>query len=705
MNFSKPLTLLALITSLLTSNGLFSQHTDWCGTDPYNEELSNDPHARQFADGVIQQLRKDTKHYLNNPENFRDEEVYIIPLVVHVIHDNGIGNISYEQILDGVRILNEDLRRMNADTTGTRDVFKPHAVDSRIEFRLAKIDPNGNCTNGVVRIDDPFFAYNGNNQAKQLSVWPPNRYFNYWLSNHLPTSGEGLLLGYAQFPFWGVNNNYGVMQRNDRFGSIGTASNSDGRTTSHEVGHCLGLYHTFQSGCGGDCSDSGDEVCDTPPVSESSWGCSWGDNTCSNDMQGPSPYTEDVNDQIENYMSYNGCQNMFSDGQKFRMRWVLENIGALQNLVSESNLIATGVLQEAQLCQADFEVSRRHLCVGETVTFTDLSFDSESVTGREWTFQGGFPQTSTEQNVEVTYTEPGVYSVELTVTDGSNSASKVVQEYIIVEETHETPLFEGFEDYTFSIPEEEWRIRASQSNLTWELTSMASFEGIKSLMIRNHSKPSDRREELISKAFDLSDSTAMRLSFRYAYRKRQPSNEDVLRVFFSNDCGETWIARSNLTANGNLVTSEMNLDEFYPQQDDEWKLFEFDVDEYFMTENFRFKVRFTSGGGGNVFIDNINLLNPNTVSTKDRLAPDNLIKIYPNPTREMFFIDFNVEENATIAYTLIDISGRTLINRSLGIVNNRSFTEEVDVSKLPKGIYLLQTSVNYHRSVKKVVVR
>lgn len=697
--------LFPLLLVFLTFIQSSAQDDQWCGTDDYNEQLPKGPAQQKFADELFEKLAQESRAFYENKESYRDdddEEIYIIPLVVHVIHDNGVGNISYEQIVDGVRILNEDLRRMNADSSSTREVFKPFAADSRIEFRLAKIDPDGNCTNGVVRINDSFFAYNGNDDAKQLSMWPTDKYFNYWLADHLPTSGEGTLLGYARFPWWGITSTYGVMQRHDRFGSIGTAANSDGRTTSHEVGHCLGLYHTFQGGCGDDCSDSGDRVCDTPPVDERSWVCALAQNSCGNDMDGPSPFTEDVMDQVENYMSYNNCQNMFSEGQKVRMRFYLENISELQNLVSQSNLEATGVFDDPLLCEADFEADRKSVCVGQTVEFSDMSFDSEMIESREWHFEGGYPETSNDSVVGVVYDEPGEYAVELIVSDGSNYVNKVIQEYIYVEESATHNLVDGFETYNTSLDQtEEWTVITSDPGRAWEIVSDAAYEGDKSVFVNNLGKPSGRVEQMVSQAYNLSDKEEMVLSFYYAYAPRSGS-DDVLRLKFSHNCGESYLIRQTISGNS-LQTAPTSNVPFYPESQAEWKYFEMPLHSGYLVENFKLLIEFKSGDGNNIFIDNINLYDPATVSTQ-QIELDNFVKAYPNPNSGDFFIDYRLVNTSQVDMALFDISGRIVLNKSLGQMSSGAYTEQMNIQHLPGGVYFLQMNIDDQKITKKIVV-
>lgn len=278
-------------------------------------------------------------------------DTLFFPTVVHIIHNGTVGNISDSQVVDGLRIVNEDFNRENPDTSLTRNLFKPYATAIGFKFVLAKLDSNGDSTSGIVRIDtsiipDPEPTDPDFDNSKKLSHWPPDMYYNIWLV----TGIQGGSLGYAQYPgtnfiYGGPWETWGIVVRSDQWGTIGT-SNADGRTGTHEVGHTFGLYHTFLSttaGCGTECDTTGDEVCDTPP-NKSSGGCSQLANTCFNDTLGNSVYDSNIVDQVENYMSYNNCQNMFSLGQKVRMRGFIAEFPTIQGLSSDSNLLLTGII-------------------------------------------------------------------------------------------------------------------------------------------------------------------------------------------------------------------------------------------------------------------------------------------------------------------------------------------------------------------------
>jgi len=325
-------TILILLTATVAVNAQ-QRNVHQCLTDFYTEQaIAAHPEYKIEMDRMNEQLKAmASAHYKTNGT------VYIVPIVFHVFHKNGKENISREQILDQIRILNEDYRK-TAGTPGGSST-NPIAADCEIEFRLANRDPSGNCFDGINRIyDTNGLGNNADDAVKGLvsSLWRGGKYFNvYVVSNIKDTDSDPntTTLGYAQFPNTGSTLTRGVVMRSDYVGTIGTSSKTKGgRVLTHEVGHCFGLYHTFQSGCFG-----GDQVADTPPVADQNFGaCTPSKNSCTND-------SPDLPDMLENYMDYTDgdCQNIFTTGQKTRMRSMISTY--YTTLVSASNLAATGV--------------------------------------------------------------------------------------------------------------------------------------------------------------------------------------------------------------------------------------------------------------------------------------------------------------------------------------------------------------------------
>jgi hypothetical protein len=227
--------------------------------------------------------------------------------------------------------LNEDFRRKE-NTPGFNS--HPDGADTKIEFILAQIDPNGNPTDGIVRVDmnsvqlPPSPPGTGDiiTLCSRYSYWNPEQYLNIWcMDTGLP---PGLFFGSGRFPVSDLEgldiqspDGDGVFINAFNFGAgeTNTVPNYDlGRTLTHEMGHFLGLLHTFESfNNNGECGKPGDYCSDTPPISSPTNGCP--------DVK---PITCDGNPaMIENYMdySYDRCMNIFTNDQVSRMRIVLEN--------------------------------------------------------------------------------------------------------------------------------------------------------------------------------------------------------------------------------------------------------------------------------------------------------------------------------------------------------------------------------------------
>ena len=250
--------------------------------------------------------------------------IYKIPVVVHVVYNTSAQNISDNQVQTQIAVLNEDYRRLNADKSNTPSAFASVAADAEIEFCLASVSPSGGATTGIIRKSTSSASFIDDDKVKYSSsggddAWDATKYLNIWVCN----LGGGLL-GYAQFP-GGANTTDGVVINYQYFGRGGSAGApyDKGRTATHEVGHWLNLRHIW-----GDANCGDDFVSDTPTQQTSNYGCpSFPHQTCSNGSNG---------DMFMNYMDYtdDGCMNMFSAGQKSRMRTLLGTSGARVRVLS-----------------------------------------------------------------------------------------------------------------------------------------------------------------------------------------------------------------------------------------------------------------------------------------------------------------------------------------------------------------------------------
>jgi len=293
--------------------------------------------------------------------------VIYIPVVVHVIHDGdayGIDeNISDEQVQSQIEVMNQDYRKL-IGTPGYNT--NPVGADTQVQFVLAKVDPNGNPTNGIDRVNlcQPSWSTAAiNTTVKPSTIWDPTQYMNMWSVNFT----NNTLLGYAQFPESSLggmstasqnSNTDGVVANYTTFGSSDLAAGNfappydKGRTMTHEVGHFLGLRHIW--GDNNSCpatntANDKDFVADTPAANAANYGCPSGRNTCTSNPG---------NDMIENYMDYTDdtCMNIFTIGQKERIITVLNNSPRRSTLKSSVKDI------DIPLFTNDAEVKIENLC-------------------------------------------------------------------------------------------------------------------------------------------------------------------------------------------------------------------------------------------------------------------------------------------------------------------------------------------------------
>lgn len=305
----------------------------------------------------------------------------IIPVVVHVLYRASSENISNSQIQSQIDVLNEDFRRRNRDV----NALWSQAADSQIQFCLAKVDPNGNSTTGITRKYSSKTEWsNTANRMKSSSQggvtpWDSRYYLNIWVVNKI----VGGVLGYAQFP-GGSRSTDGVVIGHNYFGKTGNVSSpyDKGRTGTHEVGHFLNLRHIW-----GDANCGNDYVSDTPSQQKANSGCN-NTTTCG---------SRDMN---ANYMDYtnDACMNLFTNGQKSRMRSVLlsggsrSSLGASNKCDTSSGSSGGGTTGSGKCDGASAYSSSKSYSVGDKVIYNNTLYQR---TSSGWSNLGSCGTTTT----------------------------------------------------------------------------------------------------------------------------------------------------------------------------------------------------------------------------------------------------------------------------------------------------------------------
>ena len=375
-----------------------------CGFDKSHQKLllSNPSYAAS-----VQQIKQNAANFVqNNPNalivNTPNGPVYQIPLVIHVMHTGGSLGSNYNpgdaQLIAMVNYLNQTFSATwpaypNTSNGGT---FIP------IQFALAQRDPSCNTTNGIVRVnagtqsatyladgittdfgiepgeDDPV--------VKAMSIWPNTEYYNIWIVNKIDgedgfNSTSAFTAGYAYFPGAGSNIDGTVM--------LAYSANAGSKTLPHEIGHAMGVHHTFQGDAGGttcptnnNCATDGDEVCDTEPHIRSVFNCTPNaNNSC---VTPNAPY----GNVVKNIMDYSGCPDLrFTTGQANRMMAALLSPDRA-SLISSLGATAIGTTPAVATCNPSGITNTAGNRGPRNITISDASLTYMGVSSSGYTGDG-----------------------------------------------------------------------------------------------------------------------------------------------------------------------------------------------------------------------------------------------------------------------------------------------------------------------------
>ena len=576
-----------------------SQH--YCATDKVFESLAVDENTFESYQRRIAGLAE--KSRVQN----RDQ-VYIIPVVFHILHRGGVENIPDEQVYDQMRIINEDFRKLNESINNVIPEFQGVAADCEIEFRLAKLDPEGNCTNGIIRHYEERTYATDLHDADSLKMgrqWPRERYLNIYVLGSIETSGGGTTLGFAYYPVTVDTAKIyrdGIMQVYTSVGSFGTSSERLSGVLTHEIGHYLHLHHTWGQGTAGSnesCNED-DEVADTPNTKGNPSVCVLAQESCGS------------LDNVQNFMDYSFCYAMLTAGQRDRMHVVLnDTIADRNNLWQTENLIATGTNEEyaGVLCEAGFLITNRHTCVNVPALVEDKSY--HNIQNRYWESAGALTPLIFDSAVaSFTYTNPGIYDVQLAVT-GNNDSLNVVQENGIF--VHANP--------GVSLPDSQQFTNAIDfNNLLWDTAGYTGtgfqFANVgkddnRSIFVDNINAISGSVHTFQTTTYDGSNTTDNQVVFDVAYAPKGSVNNDKLKVFINTGaCDEEWILLETFEY-FHIIVAASQSDPFVPTNS-QWREKIVNIPDSLASATMRFKVEFVSGKGNNVYLDNFTVRqNPN----------------------------------------------------------------------------------------------
>lgn len=733
---------------LLLCFGLFSLMTataqDFsCGTDENARKL------RELYPEILnseQELRAFTEWYKANKSSAsRSEEDtthYIIPVVFHILHDGGPENLPDSKIVgQEMTNINQYWSATNPELGGAgfpniQTTFRDIVADMNIEFRLARKDPNGNPTNGIDRIYTNATRI-GNNDTK-INPWPRDKYLNIWVAKAVESdTGASGTIAYSMYPS-GVNNQVnndvidGVQTKYVGVGVSAAYPQIGGfyrPVLAHEIGHWLNLQHTWggtnQPGVA--CGD--DEVDDTPPTYGQQNTCNITANTCHDDTTVSHGFwTSDVVDNVQNCMNYSECHIMFTEGQKERARAALTStVAGRNNLWSPENLAATGVEPLYDVLpapKAEFGLGGRYICAGQSVRFTDFSFNTSEWT-REWYFSGDAEGVSGDDSIQnVTFTTPGWKTVTLIVSNASGSDTVTKTAVYVRDNNIPSMLYPYFQSFDDSSYQTEWGVMNYDNNVTaFTYRDGVGHNSNGSLGLNGYQCTyRGDRDELISPSFNLTgiSEADFRLTFewsmacRFEYELTNSYYDSIasVEVYIARGCTGTpanWkkVPTATIIGNHKLMNGGFVNASYVPGQGNQyWKkqtvnLAGGNFADY-KTDDVRFRIVVNQAkNGNNFYFDNFNLGN-SPVGINDEEVVFAALELYPNPAADNATLVITPDKEATFSVQVLDLLGKNVLNVFDGSIASEKAIN-INTASLQKGIYLVQVSSNGKTQQQKLV--
>ncbi|SHJ49794.1 gliding motility-associated C-terminal domain-containing protein [Reichenbachiella agariperforans] len=341
-------------------------------------------------------------------------EVKTIPLVFHVISPS----------VPSVAEVEEAIVQLN-DAYSNKGQFETNGgADMEIIFDLARTAPDGGATTGINHIPTDYTNMDMDLEDTDLvnhSHWDQSKYLNIWLVNSI--EGEALA-DYTGRSWWTRS---GVGGYANGAGVVVTSLTTS--LVAHEIGHYLGLFHTWEGrNCkNDDCLLDGDMVCDTPP-DKSTGGCN--DNSCHTDTlsnYSNNTFFIDTLDMSTNFMDYSSCPLDFSLGQKERMHFTLDSSYPTLSVTGRT----TSVLQSpcTDVRHINFYMDRQYPIPNEEVLFQSNTMGNTTnyrwfVTPSDFIWKETDPRVglvSTLADLRYTFPNEGDFKVTVQAWDASDS--------------------------------------------------------------------------------------------------------------------------------------------------------------------------------------------------------------------------------------------------------------------------------------------
>lgn len=659
-----------------------------------------------------------------NKTAFTPAKSYTIPVVFHVLHTGqsvgSVPNVSDAVLINAIDQVNKDFQRKGSDTSSIDPIFEPLYINSRIHFALAKKDPDGNCTNGIVRHYDENTQWSQTNLYNYIystvgtSNWRSSSYLNVYIVDAIIPAGEvaggGTIVGYTYIP--GTSPNIGsdaIVYDGNFLSGINSI-----RSLSHEIGHWLGLSHTFGGSNSAGVVCGNDDIDDTPATAGFY-------STCPNYLTLNDSCSPGTRPNMQNIMDYSGCPKMFTQGQIEKMHSVLESsVANRDSLVGVANLIKTGILNPpAGVCapKADFWANKTSVCNGQVANYVNTSYYSPA-TSFAWTFEGGTPSTSTLSAPSVTYSNPGKYAVSLTVSNSNGTSTMTREEFMNVSWNSDDMSYPYSESFENGLPAKWNIVNPNYSTVAWTTANYGAQGTEKCMILPNANTTfgfSDTRSHidiLETPLFNFTNTSALSVSYDYSFARKPGVTGEQFKFEYSLDCGGTWntLSGSATTAANQMAASGGTMTVPYiPNASNKWVTRTYNATTLNALNNKRdVKFRFwfqndpSMGDAQNLYIDEFKVSGTVGINEFENTLG---LSIYPNPTSASALVEFTSPSSAKVLVNVIDVTGRIVETETVNANAGETVKHNVNKSgMLNSGIYFITITINNQQVTKKLIV-
>jgi len=632
--------------------------------------------------------------------------VYTIPVVFHIVLANPF-QVSDAQVMEQLKVLNEDFAGNAPDSINIPGYFKPLHGKSKMQFCLAQRTPDGYATTGIDRVitSRPSFSSTNDavkhNQTGGVDIWDGDKYLNIWicvLSNNV--------LGYATFPTEGDVNNQGVVVHYQSLPGGTLANYNGGKALTHEVGHYFDLYHIWGDD-NGSCSGT-DYIDDTPNQTNASFGC----YVLKTDACTPGGNGILFQDYMD--YSYDQCLLLFTPEQDDRMESAL--------LTYRSSLLTSNACTPVIVYPLDVHLKNiltpsKRICTTTffpAVTIRNKGTDPlksliagiriDNGTNIYYTWNGTLATLDTTTiHMNALTVSPGMHTVEFFINtpnggidqDKNNDTLKSTLQYYEPVQT----VNESFEGNVFPPP--GWDIINSDAAITWEKITGSARTGNASALLRTFNYTNtDQQDYMRLPQLELAHMDSAFLSFQvaagsYTSTNVAGNNWDTLEVLISHDCGLTYNSLYKKWG-ASLVTTDAKNSFFVPASAAQWRKDSIDLTPYINNPKILLAFRSTNEFENNIYIDDIKIrsftINPN-LKAKGFL-------VTPNPAKSNIQVQFYPNTADLKSIQIVSSTGQKIaeINMKPGPANN---LYAFDLNNYPGGVYFVRAIFSNNVLVQK----